>query len=262
MSLADPTDLHAFLLVLVLAMARITGVMLVVPVLGRRIMTGLARNGVIMALTLPIIGRAWATKPANLDITGLTPMLALGLKELLLGFVLGMPVAATMWGVEAAGTFIDNQRGATMASFLNPASGDQGSSLGTFLAQLYTTWLFVTGGFSKLLEVLYRSLTIWPMWSFQPAFGPAFVTEVLRLADLVMLLTLLLAGPAIVSMFLSELGLALISRFAPQLQVFFLAMSVKSAVGLLLLILSLSIVFPTADKHMSSPVAFLSRITK
>ncbi|WP_445222846.1 type III secretion system export apparatus subunit SctT (plasmid) [Bradyrhizobium sp. Pa8] len=262
MSPLDPTDLRAFLVVLVLAMARIAGVMLVVPVLRRRIMTGLARNGVIMALTLPIVGRAWATKPANLDIADLTPVLGLGLKELLLGFVLGMPVAATMWGVEAVGTFVDNQRGGTMASLLNPASDNQVPPLGTFLAQLYTTWLFVTGGFSRMLEALYRSHTIWPLWSFHPAFGPAFVTEVLRLTDLVMLLTLLLAGPAIVAMFLSELGLALISRFAPQLQVFFLAMSVKSAVGLLLLLLSLSIVLANADKHVPSPIAFLSRITK
>ncbi|MCP2223714.1 type III secretion protein T [Bradyrhizobium elkanii] len=224
--------------------------------------TALARNGVIMAFALPVMVFAWATRPADLDITRLASVLGLGLKELLLGCVLGMPVAATIWGVETAGAFIDHQRGATMTSLLRPASVNLDSPLGTFLAQLYATWLFVSGGFFKLLAALYRSHEIWPLWSFYPEFGPAFVTGVLDLADLVMLLTLLLAGPAIVGMFLSELGLALVSRFAPQLEVFLLAMSVKSAVALLLLILSLTIVLANADKHMPSPVAILNRIAR
>lgn len=258
----DPADLQGAFVSFVLAIARIQGMMLVVPILGRRMMTGMARNGVLIGLALPVIVLARATKPPDLDMTCLTRLLGLGLKELLLGFVLGLPVAATMWGVEAAGTFIDDQRGATMSSLLNPASGDQASPLGTFLGELYAAWMFVTGGFSRLLEALYRTYEIWPLWSLHPRIGPAFVGAVLGLADVVMRLTLLLAGPAIVAMFLSELGLALIGRFAPQLDVFYVAMPVKSVVGLLLLILSLAVVLANADKNLLSPIAFLSRIAE
>ncbi|WFU14911.1 type III secretion system export apparatus subunit SctT [Bradyrhizobium sp. CB3481] len=236
--------------------------MLAVPILGRSMVTGMARGGVVIALAFPVMVRAWATKPADLDITRLTPILGLGLKELLVGLVLGLPVAATMWGVEASGTFIDDQRGATMASLLNEASGNQASLLGTFLGELYATWLFVTGGFSKLLEAFYRSHDVWPLWSFYPTLGSEFVRAVLSLADVVMVLTLLLAGPAVVGMFLSELGLALISRFAPQLQVFYVATSVKSMVALLLLMLSLTIILTCADTHMLPAAAFLSRIAE
>jgi type III secretion protein T len=52
----------------------------------------------------------------------------------------------------------------------------------------------------------------------------------------IMLQCLLLASPIMIAMLLAELGLALVSRFAPQLQVFFLAMPVKSALGLFVLI--------------------------
>lgn len=258
----DSADLQGAFASFVLAIARIQGMMLVIPILGRRMMTGMVRNGVIIGLALPVIVLARATKPPDLDMTCLTGLLGLGLKELLLGFVLGLPVAATMWGVEAAGTFIDDQRGATMSSLLNPASGDQASPLGTFLGELYAAWMFVSGGFSRLLEALYRTYEIWPLWSLHPRIGPAFVGAVLGLADIVMRLTLLLAGPAIVAMFLSELGLALIGRFAPQLDVFYVAMPVKSVVGLLLLILSLTVVLANADKNLLSPIAFLSRIAE
>ncbi|MDK1389345.1 type III secretion system export apparatus subunit SctT [Sinorhizobium sp. 7-81] len=262
MSPLDPTQLHMALVVFALAMARTSGMMLITPIFGRGIITGLTRNGIIISWALPVIAYAWRTKPTNLDVMYLSPILGLCLKELVVGLLLGMPVATIVWGVEAAGTFIDNQRGATMASLLNRATGNQASPLGALLAQLYVTWLFVTGGFSTVIAILYGSYDIWPLWRFQPAFGPAFVTEILRLADVVMLLTLLLAGPAIVAMFLSELGLALISRFAPQLQVFFLAMPVKSAVGLFLLILSLTNVLITADKHVPSAVVIFNHVVK
>ena len=52
-----------------------------------------------------------------------------------------------------------------------------------------------------------------------------------------LLASLLLAAPVLLAMFLAELGLALVSRFAPQLQVFFLAMPIKSALGIFVLIL-------------------------
>ncbi|MES0139399.1 type III secretion system export apparatus subunit SctT [Mesorhizobium sp. M0016] len=260
MSPLDPSLLHNAVVVFALATTRTAGMMLIIPILGRGIVTGLARNGVIMALSLPVMAHAWATRPANLEIWHLQMFLGLGLKELLLGIVLGMPIAVTVWGVEAAGIFIDNQRGAAMVSLLNPASGNQVSPLGTLLAQLFVTSLFATGGFSELIKMLYRSLEVWPLWSLQPAFGPAFATGVLHLADVLMLLTLLLAGPAIVAMFLSEMGLALIGRFAPQLQVFFIAMSVKSAVALLLLILSLTIVLAEADQYAPSQFAILNLI--
>jgi type III secretion protein T len=53
-------------------------------------------------------------------------------------------------------------------------------------------------------------------------------------------LGLLLSAPMIVAMFLAEMGLALVSRFVPQLQVFFLAMPIKSALAFLVLVLYFS----------------------
>jgi type III secretion protein T len=54
---------------------------------------------------------------------------------------------------------------------------------------------------------------------------------------------LILASPVLLIMFLIEVGLALVSRFAPQLQVFFLAMPIKSAVGLLVLVVFAATLF-------------------
>ena len=58
-------------------------------------------------------------------------------------------------------------------------------------------------------------------------------------------------APVIVAMFLAELGLALVSRFVPQLQVFFLAMPIKSALALLVLVLYGATLFDMARDSIS-----------
>ncbi|WIW50422.2 type III secretion system export apparatus subunit SctT (plasmid) [Bradyrhizobium sp. 62B] len=234
---------------------------LVVPIFGRHMMPHLARGGVTIALALPVMAHVAGAKPTGLEVSALR-MLGLSCKELLLGYALGVPVSAAIWAMEAAGSFVDEQRGASLQAQVNPTTGHQTSPIGIFMSTLYTAWLIITGGLSDLLAALYHSYLMWPLWSFQPSFGPRFISDALTLADDIMRLTLLISGPAIVAMFLSEFGLALIGRFAPQLQVFYAAMSVKSIVGLLLLMFSLTIVLSDAANHAPSPIAFVTRLTK
>ena len=164
-------------------------------------------------------------------------LLAVILKEVLIGLAIGLSVSVVLWAVEAAGFFIDNQRGAAMASSLNPMSGEQTSPLGILLAQMVAVLLFSSGLFAQFLVVLFTTYKVWPVWSFFPALNPAAPQMFLGWLDFLMKATVVLSAPVFIAMFLSELGLALVSRFAPQLQVFFLAMPVKSAVGIFMLIL-------------------------
>ena len=69
-----------------------------------------------------------------------------------------------------------------------------------------------------------------------PSFGGAGPVFYLGILDRLMRMVVVLSAPLIVSMFLAEFALALVSRFAPQLQVFFLAMPIKSGLSVLLLI--------------------------
>ena len=66
------------------------------------------------------------------------------------------------------------------------------------------------------------------------------------------MMALLLAAPALVAMFLSEIGLALVSRFAPQLQVFFMAMPIKSALAMLVLMLYAASLFEYGADQVES----------
>ena len=70
-----------------------------------------------------------------------------------------------------------------------------------------------------------------------------------------------ISAPVIIVMFLATLGLGLVNRTAPQLNVFFLSMPVKSALGVAMLIVYLPFIMDmlmyTKDTAILSPVRSL-----
>jgi type III secretion protein T len=86
--------------------------------------------------------------------------------------------------------------------------------------------------------VLFASYAAWPVVSFWPQVAdPKFALFFLRQVDLIMYYTVLLAAPVVMLTFLTDLGLGLINRFAPQLNVFFLAMPIKSGLAIFVLVI-------------------------
>jgi type III secretion protein T len=111
------------------------------------------------------------------------------------------------------------------------------------LNQSITVFFFVSGGFLMLMAGVYETYALWPVDQFLPAFPLEDGLYFLKRLDLLMFIGVVMAAPAILAMFLSELGLAMVSRFAPQLQVFFLAMPIKSAIAILVLAIYIPFLF-------------------
>lgn len=234
----------------VLGTARILAAFVMLPVLSTQVMGGnMLKNAVALSLSLFIYPVVATAMPGSLEIMVVGSLL---IKEALLGILLGFSMAILFWAVEAVGFFIDNQRGATMASSLNPLSGSQTSPLGILLSQALNTLFFSGGGMLMFLAAIYQSYIMWPIGEFTPHFSPAYIDYFLHLLDLLMNMMLLVSAPIIIAMFFSEFGLAMIGRFAPQLDVFFLAMPVKSAVAFAFLIVYVGILLTYFNKEIHS----------
>ena len=164
----------------------------------------------------------------------------------LVGLLLGYLLALPFWLFEAIGFIVDNQRGANMAAMLNPLTGSESSPLGLLMNMAFITIYIALGGMQVLLGVVYDSYKLWDPLQFWPHFGEGFADLVFPQLNRMLAHCLLLAAPAMLVMLLSELSLALVSRFAPQLQVFFLAMPIKSALGIFILAISSGTLFEIA----------------
>ncbi len=230
-------DFHRWILAAVLAMARIGGAFAVCPALTDSMIPGIARRAFTLAIAVMAIPFIHAAMPPG-EPNGL--MFAfLAAREAVIGFLLGFFAAIPFWIAENVGNFIDNQRGATMGEVYSPLNGAQVSTTGIFFTQLVSTLFFVGGAVFLFLGALYKSYAVWPVFFKGLSFAPDAPAQVLGALDGMLRTTVVIAAPVIIVMFLATLGLGFVNRTAPQLNVFFLSMPVKSALGITMLIVYL-----------------------
>ncbi len=220
----------AFMLLVV--QARLMPMFVIVPFMSRAMVPRTiafafaAGLGILITPTLPGTG----AMPTGVS------LLFLLIKEATLGILLGWLAAIPFWIFESIGFMVDNQRGANMAAIINPMTGSESTPLGLLMNFAFITYFMAAGGWTIFLRLIYDSYHFWPPFDFWPHWGSDAGDTVLLQFNKMILTTLLLSSPAIFIMFLSEVGLALVSRFAPQLQVFFMAMPIKCALGLFVLV--------------------------
>ncbi|WP_294641449.1 type III secretion system export apparatus subunit SctT [uncultured Aureimonas sp.] len=181
------------------------------------------------------------------------------LKEYAIGFVLGYIVGWIFWAVQSAGAFIDNQRGAAIAASIDPLQGHETSPLGILFSQAFLTYVYTVGAMLPILGLLYQSYEIWPATRGVPVLSPEFPELALAVADNALRVMVVIAGPVVAIMFLAEFALAMVSRFAPQVQVFILAMPIKSGLAILILIFYFSRLLPYGTEQLGTFPAFIDR---
>ena len=235
--MSDLGELANALLVYVVTLPRLITALILLPAFSSVIISGFLRNGLAASLALAVFPLVAHQAPeAGL---GLGIGAALFVKEAALGLLLGFGVAVLFWAVESTGFFIDNTRGTSMASSLDPLTGSQTSPLGHLFTQTLTAIFFIGGGFIAFIGVLYQSYAVWPVYSFFPTLHQDMVPYFLGLFDRILFLAVVAGAPVIIAMLMAEFALALVTRFAPQLNVFFLAMPIKSGIAMLILVLYL-----------------------
>ena len=179
-------------------------------------------------------------------------------KEAVVGFIIGFIASIPFWVAENVGNFIDNQRGATMGEVYSPLSGAQVSTTGIFFTQIVSTIFFVGGAVLVFLAAIYGSFGIVPMFGDWPGLRGDSAAFALDTLDGMMRTTVVISAPVIILMFLATIGLGLVNRTAPQLNVFFLSMPVKSALGIAMLIIYLPFILDmlmyTRDAAILQPV--------
>ncbi|MDN0124347.1 EscT/YscT/HrcT family type III secretion system export apparatus protein [Yersinia aleksiciae] len=220
-----------------LAMMRPYGMLLILPLFtARSLGSALLRNGLVFAIALPVTPLFFSSPLMTHE--SLTAWLGLICIELLIGVIIGFVAALPFWAIDMAGFLIDTLRGATMSTLFNPSMGMESSIFGVLFTQILTVLFLISGGFNLVLGALYGSYSTLPAGSgIHPS--PAMLQFLQSEWELMYELCLSFALPAILVMVLADLSLGLINRSAQQLNVFFLAMPIKSALALLLLLISL-----------------------
>jgi len=237
-----------------LTLPRIAAAFLVLPLLSSDDMPATVRNSFFVSLGLIVLPIAQQTTVA--PVHGL-PIAALVVKEIFIGLCIGYAFGLIFWAIGNVGNLIDTKTGSTLASVVDPLAGHQTSLSGAFLSR-FASWLFLaSGGFLVFLETLLGSYAVWPPSSPLPILHRAGEVFFAGLLDEMMAVTLMLAAPALVVLFLIEIAFGLINRYAQQLNVIALASSVKTWVSAWIVMLSLGVMVQFVMQKLGAQRALL-----
>lgn len=238
--LIESLQLIDHIMAITVGMPRILMVMIILPFMGSQILAGSIKFAV--AFSLYMVLHPLVLEQVHISGSGFlmyAQLLALLLKECIIGLCIGLLVGIMFWAIQSAGFFIDNQRGLTQAMGADPLSGEQTSPLGSFFFQAIVYIFFAGGAFLVFLQFLYASYVLYPVGELLPAktfvrpdLAVLFASQVGYLMELM----LLFSGPIVVACLLTDVSLGLINRFASQLNVYILAMPIKSGIASFLLI--------------------------
>ena len=228
-SLALFGSLSDIALLLGLSATRVAVAFLLVPLFTNELIPALVRNAMFIAIAL--LSLMLQPTPAPMVLTT-WQWITLFAKEAFIGGAIGFLFSGVMWAFEAAGQVIDSKVGTTQAQVMDPLSGHQTSLNGALFGRLASFVFMAGGGFMVMIGTLLESYALWPV----RAPFPSLVEGGTRLFESefgrIMLLTLLIAAPALVLLYLVEGVLGLINRFAQQLNVFSLSMSLKAVASI------------------------------
>ncbi|MGF1465944.1 MAG: flagellar biosynthetic protein FliR [Sandaracinaceae bacterium] len=189
------------------------------------------RVGLALAITLAVgIPMAETAPRLPLDVV-ILGVAALG--EVLVGAVIGLTVRVTLAAADVAGNIAGLTMGQGFAQTVDPTLGEQTVPLGRILAAVAVLLFFVLQGPHVLIASLAHTLRVAPVGR---AFGAVVHAGLLDIGRDLLAQGLRIASPVVGTMFLVQLGMGLVARSAPRVQIFVLTFAVTNAVGALVLL--------------------------
>ena len=230
-----------------LIFARLGTILMLLPALGEQTIPARLRLTFALAFAMILYPLIWpALGPVPDTLGGLGA--ALG-HELAIGFIIGGLIRLILTAAQVAGAVIAFQMGLSMAQTSDPTQpGVQGAIVGNFLAMLGVMLIFATDMHHMLLAGVYAS------YDYFPPDAPLMLGDAAEMAVEIVALSFVvgvqMAAPLLIFGLVFYLGLGILGRLMPQIQVFFMAMPANIIIGLILFALLLSLTMGLYMTHL------------
>ena len=211
-----------------LVFARIGTMIMLLPGLGEIAVS--SRFRLTIALVLAAVMFPLHRAAYQVDVRSIASIVTLLAEELLIGAVLGITARLAISALQLTGAVVAQQLGLGFVTSVDPTLGQQGAAiLGNFLAMLGIVLIFATDTHHLIIAALDDSYTL-----FTPGEVPAtgdMAALVSRTVAGSFKIGIQLSAPFLVFGILFNLGLGILSRLMPQMQVFFVGVPLSILVG-------------------------------
>jgi flagellar biosynthetic protein FliR len=227
----DISLLPALAATFVLVFARMGSMVMLLPGFGESNIPVRVKLGIALLLALIILPLHRADY--HVDITSVTSLMVLMVHEIVIGIVLGATARVTLSALSVAGSVIAQQLGLGFVTAIDPTQGQQGQLIGNFLTILGMTLLFATDTHHLVLAALNESYKIFSPGALMPTGDVAALAT--RAFAEAFKIGLQLSAPFLVFGLVFNIGLGVLARLMPQMQVYFVGVPLSILAGFLIL---------------------------
>lgn len=227
----DWDSLTLFLYILM----RMSGFVLFNPIFGRSGLPGIFKAGLSMMLAASVFSAYTGTvqAPGTLLEFSLHLLLELGM-----GFLVAVLIHIFLYIPEQAGEIVDTQMGMSMAKAYDAGSHSSMTITASLLNILMILLFFAANGHLTLLRLMLTSGNLVPFGA--AALGDAAANCVVELFIECTLLAVKLALPILAAELMGQVGMGILMKVIPQINVFAINIELKVLVGLVMLLLLVS----------------------
>ena len=247
-------DIDVWLAAFLYPFLRILALMSSAPLFSHASVPVMVRVGLAFAITLVVA----ATLPAAPFVS---PFSAAGIvlvfQQVIVGVAIGLAMQLVFAAVTLAGDLIGLQMGLSFASFVDPQNAEQAPIVGGFLSLILMLVFLAINGHLALVAAMADSFTVMPV-------GPSGwkALDAMRLVEAgsgLFATGVALSLPVVGALLLVNLTLGVLTRTAPQLNLFAVGFPVTLAVGLVMLLLAMPFALPALQGALERGIALLLR---
>lgn len=213
-------------------LARMSGFVLFNPLLGRQNIPAVFRSGFILVLSVFVYSVTAMKAPVP---GGVVEMAFRILMELALGYVLGIAINFFFYIPQMAGFAIDTQMGMTMNQVYDAGAQANLSVSSVLLNTLMTLLFFAANGHLTLLRIMMTSQEVVAFGAV--SFGSNVINALLELFIQCTILAVKLCMPILGAELIGQLGMGILMKVIPQINVFSINIELKVIIGLALLLM-------------------------
>lgn len=236
-------QLDAWLALLAYPLARILGLVATAPVFGN---DGIPRRLKLMIGLAIALGLTPALPP--------TPSVALGswdgililIQQTLIGLAMGLAIRVVLAALELMGELISLQMGLSFATFFDPVAGGQTAVVSEFLTLMSTLIFLALNGHLLLVDALARSFEWLPIANTPMHAGGWLILA--RSGSVIFGSGLLMSLPIVTALLITNIALGVLTKAAPQLNLFAIGFPITLTVGVGMLMLTLERMAPLLQR--------------
>ena len=250
MPTVSSADLNQMMVLFFYPFARILAWLAIDPLLGNRTVPNSVRLG--LAVALAVVVAPTLPPPPQIALVSGDGLLIL-LQQIAIGLALGFSLRIVLAAVEIAGQFMALQMGLSMASLYDPINGAQTPVLAQFMTIASVLALFAMNGHHQVIAALWQSFHDIPV-ALAASSSQGFIVLV-GWAATIFKTGLHIALPITAALLAANLAIGMMTRAAPQLNIFAVGFPITISAGFLVLYFTMAFLPPYLERFWGQAVA-------